>query len=317
MTIALVTGATGFVGPHLVDHLTASGDTAIGSDPANPESRGPDLLDFDGWRDLVASASPDVIYHLAGWSDVGASWSNPRQVWRVNTEGTMAVLEAAAAANVGRVIIISSADVYGPLDPASMPILDDQPTNPASPYGASKAAAEVLAHQFHRAHDLDVVIARPFNHIGPGQAPGFVVPAFARRIAEAELAGGGEVRHGDLSARRDFTDVRDTVRAYRLLAERGVPGRSYNICTGHDVAVSETLEHLRSMATVEITTSIDESLLRPIDVPVHRGSAERLHHDTGWTPTIPLDQTLADVLDDARRRVAAEHAATSSPQEQP
>ncbi len=303
VTIALVTGATGFVGPHLVDHLVASGDTVIGSDPSDPTGRGPDLLDFDAWHQLIGEVSPTVIYHLAGWSDVGASWHHPRQVWRVNTEGTLAVLEAAGAAGVDRVVMISSADVYGPLDPACMPILDDQPPNPASPYGASKAAAEILCLQFNRAHDLDVVIARPFNHIGPGQSPNFVVPAFAYRIAEAELAGGGEVRHGDLSARRDFTDVRDTVRAYRLLAEDGVPGRTYNICTGHDIAVSETLEQLRSMATVDISTSVDPSLLRSIDVPVHRGSARRLNDDTGWTPTIPLDQTLADVLDDARARV--------------
>ncbi len=320
VAIALVTGATGFVGPHLSAHLADCGDTVVGSDPTDPTRRGPDLLDFDGWRDLLAEVSPTVVYHLAGWSDVGASWRNPRQVWRVNTEGTLAVLEAAAAAGVERVVMISSADVYGPLDPASMPILDDQPVKPASPYGASKAAAEVLGVQFDRSHDLDVVIARPFNHIGPGQSPSFVVAAFAHRIAQAELDGGGEVRHGDLSARRDFTDVRDTVRAYRLLAERGTPGRTYNICTGHDIAMSETLEQLRSMATVDITSSVDESLLRPIDVPVHRGSARRLHQDTGWTPTIPLDQTLADVLDDARRRVVVENAATNpttaDPQEQ-
>ncbi len=320
VAIALVTGATGFVGPHLVAHLRACGDTVTGSDPADPQHRGPDLLDFEGWRELVATAAPTVIYHLAGWSDVGASWTNPRQVWRVNTEGTLAVLEAAAAGGVARVVIVSSADVYGPLDPATMPILDEQPTNPASPYGASKAAAEVLSLQFNRASDVEVVIARPFNHIGPGQSPSFVVPAFAQRIAQAELDGGGVVRHGDLSARRDFTDVRDTVRAYRLLAERGVAGRTYNICTGHDVAMSETLEQLRSMASVEVTTSIDESLLRPIDVPVHRGSARRLHNDTGWSPMIPLDQTLADVLDDARQRLATQPettlSTTAKPQEQ-
>ncbi len=144
------------------------------------------------------------------------------------------------------------------------------------------------------------MIARPFNHIGPGQSPRFVVPAFAHRIAEAERAGGGELVHGDLTARRDFTDVRDTVRAYRLLAERGVPGRTYNICTGHDVAMSEILDTMRAMATVEVTTAVDPALLRPIEVPVNRGSAQRLHTDTGWTPTIPLEQTLTDVLTEAR-----------------
>ncbi len=303
MATALVTGATGFVGPHLVRHLIDSGDRVVGSDPHDGRSPGPDLLDFEGWRALVGSVRPDVIYHLAGWSDVGASWNAARQVWRANTEGTLGVLEAADAAGVARVVLVSSADVYGPLDPADMPILDEQPTAPASPYGASKLAAEVLAQQFQRNSSIDVVIARPFNHIGPGQSPRFVVPAFAYRIAAAELAGGGEVTHGDLSSRRDFTDVRDTVRAYRLLAERGVPGRTYNICTGHDVAVSETLERLRAMSTVTITTSIDPSLLRPIEVPVHRGSARRLIDDTGWTPTIPLEQTLSDVLDDARASV--------------
>lgn len=301
-------------------HLAECGDAAVGSDPNDSTGRGPDLLDFDGWRNLVAEVAPTVIYHLAGWSDVGASWNDPRTVWRVNTEGTLAILEAAAAANVERVVIISSADVYGPLDPASMPIPDEQPPNPASPYGASKAAAEVLALQYHRSHDVDVVIARPFNHIGPGQSPRFVVSAFAHRIAEAEVAGSGEVRHGDLSPRRDFTDVRDTVRAYRMLAERGVPGQTYNICTGHDIAVSETLEQLRSLATVEVTTSTDPDLLRPVDVPVHRGSARRLQEDTGWIPSIPIDQTLADVLDDARAFVATQNDRSTepaSPQEQP
>ncbi len=300
-----MTGASGFVGPHLIRHLVDAGDTAVGSDLNDPTRPGPDLLDFEGWATFIKDVGPDVVYHLAGWSDVGASWSAARQTWRVNTEGTLAVLEGAEAAGVDRLVLISSADVYGPLDPAAMPILDDQSPNPASPYGASKLAAEILAQQFQRNAHLDIVIARPFNHIGPGQSPRFVVPAFAHRIAEAELAGGGEIVHGDLGARRDFTDVRDTVRAYRLLAERGVPGRTYNICTGHDVAIKEMLDAMRSMATVEVTTKVDPSLLRPIEVPVNRGSARRLGDDTGWVPTIPLEQTLADVLAEARTLVAA------------
>lgn len=315
MATALVTGASGFVGPHLLDHLISQGDEVIGVDRRGPGPddrhrahlrQGPDLLDFDGWQQLLCDIKPEVIYHLAGWSDVGGSWQAGREVWRVNTEGTMSILMGARAAGAQRVVLISSADVYGQVPAAEMPIRDDRVPNPASPYGASKAAAEVLARQFITGFDFDVVIARPFNHIGPGQSPNFVVPAFAFRIAEAERQGGGEVRHGDLSARRDFTDVRDTVRAYRLLAQHGHCGQTYNICTGQQIQIADMLERLRALARVTVTTSVDPSLLRPVEVPLHQGSAQRLIDHTGWAPTIDLSQTLSDVLDDARARLAAQ-----------
>ncbi|MFT7601401.1 MAG: GDP-4-dehydro-6-deoxy-D-mannose reductase [Acidimicrobiales bacterium] len=296
---ALVTGAAGFVGPHLLQHLAEMGDDASGTDLAD----GPDLLDSEGWRQLVADRSPDVIYHLAGWSDVGRSWNSPAMAWRVNTEGVISVLEAARANEVGRVIVVSSADIYGIVAPDQLPITEDSPCQPRSPYGASKEGAEALARQYHRGRGLDVVIARPFNHIGPGQGLSFAAPAFAHQIAQCEQKSGGVVTHGDLSPRRDLTDVRDVVRAYRLLATAGRAGQTYNICSGADTAMSSLLNQLIALADVPIDTMTDAKLLRPVELPVLRGSHDRITSDTGWKPERPLNETLRDVLDDARQRL--------------
>jgi len=296
---ALITGATGFVGPHLVAHLESEGDDVNGIG----HSDGPDLLDGEGWNELVARAAPDVIYHLAGFSDVGASWRSPREAFRLNAEGTMSVLEAARLNNVHRVVVVSSADVYGIASPASLPLTETAPIQPRSPYGASKQAAEALAQQYNRGWGLDVIVVRPFNHIGPGQSSNFFAPAIASKIARAELAGGGEVTHGDLSPERDITDVRDVVRAYRLIATAGRSGATYNVCTGKAVAMSSILDDLIGAATVPISTAPDPDLIRPVDLPVLRGSFEALQRDTGWEPSIELNQTLADVLSDARLRI--------------
>ena len=296
---AFITGAAGFVGPHLRAHLEAAGDSVMATDT----DTGPDLLNHDGWRDLISTAAPEVIYHLAGWSDVGASWQSPLEAFRVNAEGTMAVLEAARLAGVDRVVVVSSADVYGIASPASLPLTEDAPVQPRSPYGASKEAAEAVARQYHRGWGLDVIVVRPFNHIGPGQSPRFVAPAIAAKIAAAEAAGGGEVTHGDLSPERDFTDVRDVVTAYRLIAERGRAGATYNVCSGRAVAMSTILDHFVDMSTVPVTTKPDPALIRPVDLPVLRGSHAALTADTGWEPSIDLSDTLAVVLNDARSRI--------------
>jgi len=303
---ALVTGAAGFVGPHLSRALEASGDEVVGLDQSN----GPDLLDGDRWVDTFQHHTPDVVFHLAGWSDVSGSWQQPVRTFQVNALGTLSVLEAARQAKVSRVVLISSADVYGPVSPDRQPITEVHPPQPRSPYGVSKQAAEALGLQYHRAHGLDVVIVRPFNHLGPGQSPQFAAPAFALQIAAAERAAaegeaGGEILHGDLSARRDLTDVRDVVRAYRMLAVSGEPGEIYNVCSGTAVAMSDVLDMLVAQATVPIRRVLDPARLRPVELPVLQGSHAKLTEATGWEPEIPLARTLADVLADARQRSGA------------
>lgn len=299
---ALITGARGFVGPHLVAHLEGCGDEIIPLDLGS----GPDLADTDAWIATVAEIEPDVIYHLAGLSNVGQSWNQPIATFAVNTMGTVSILEAARLAGTGRVILISSADVYGTVTPDVLPLTEGHPVQPRSPYGASKQAAEAAAQQYWRGHGVDTVIARPFNHLGPGQSPQFAAPAFAKQIAEAEHSGQTELRHGDLSPHRDLTDVRDVVRAYRLLAEHGSPGEVYNVCSGQTVSMQHLLDAMLSLSTAAIRQSVDQSLIRPVDLPVLRGSYAKLRTATGWEPEIHLDETLAAVLTDARERQAVD-----------
>jgi GDP-4-dehydro-6-deoxy-D-mannose reductase len=296
---ALITGAGGFVGPHLVDHLRRQGDVVVPVDVGN----GPDLRDHRAWAALVRSERPEVIFHLAGLSDVGASWHDPQATFEVNLMGTVSVLEAARLAGTGRVVVISSAEVYGVVATDELPIVEDHPLVPSSPYGASKQAAEDVARQYHRGHGLETVIARPFNHIGPGQSTRFAAPAFADQIAAAERRGGpATLRHGDLTPERDLTDVRDVVRAYRLLAESGRPGEVYNVCSGRSTSMATVLETLLELTGAAVTTETDPARIRPVEVPVQRGSPARLAATTGWRPTIDLRASLSGVLDDARRR---------------
>jgi len=303
---AIVTGATGFVGPYLVKHLESHGDDVVGVST----SSGPNLLDQEGWAELLASVRPDVVYHLAGWADVGGSWQNPHTAFRINAEGTMNVLLGARPIPGIRVILVSSADIYGTVTPNELPLTEDSPVKPRSPYGASKEAAEAIARQCNRGFGVDTLIARPFNHIGAGQSTKFAASAFAHKIAQCELEGGGTVTHGDLSPRRDILDVRDVVRAYRLLAEHGTSGGTYNICSGNDTQMTDLLRMLIDNANVPIRTLTDPDLIRPIELAVHRGSYDRLAAATGWQPEIKLSETLADVLAHARISVAAEAADT-------
>jgi GDP-4-dehydro-6-deoxy-D-mannose reductase len=300
----LITGAQGFVGRHLTTHLEACGDEVIGVDRV-PD--GIDITDADAIRKLIADIEPRAIYHLAGWADVGGSWKAPVEAFRVNAEGTLNVLSAAAEAGVERVLAVSSADVYGKVDPSELPLTEDSPLRPASPYAASKVAADYLGLQAWLGNGLPVLRVRAFNHLGPGQTDKFVAPAIASRIARAELGEGSDVLPiGDLSARRDFTDVRDVVRAYRLLMEHGEPGEVYNVCSGVDLAVQDLADQLLAQARIPLRFETDPALLRPVEVPVLRGSYQRLERATGWKPEIPISQTLTDLLEDWRNRVAAE-----------
>ena len=296
---AIVTGAHGFVGPYLTSHLEAKGDEVVGIDHEV------DITDPSAVRSRFADELPDVVYHLAAASHVGDSWSAPAQVVRINTEGSLNVLLAAVEAGVERVVLIGSAEEYGHVTPEQLPITEDTPLRPVSPYGASKAAAEMLSSYIVRGRDLPVVCVRPFNHLGPGQSDRLVASTLAQQVARNELDGGDEILAGDLSPKRDFSDVRDVVRAYRLLAEKGRPGEAYNVCSGRAVAIRELADILIGLSTRPMKVQLDAERLRPVDVPILHGDNSKLVRDTGWQPEIPLEQTLADLLEWWRAHEAA------------
>lgn len=294
---AFVTGGRGFVGSWLVDHLRRSGDHVVAVD------REVDVTDAVAIADAVASARPDAVYHLAAFAHVGRSWDERSEVTRVNVVGTAAVLDACRRCPTPpRVLLVSSAEVYGVVPAERQPIGEDEPMAPVTPYAASKAAAEQLAVQAALGDDLPVVRVRPFNHIGPGQSDAFVVAALAARIVAAERDGAGTVTVGNLSARRDMTDVRDVVRAYRLLVEHGDQGSVYNVCSGRAVAIEELARGLMALASGDLQLQVDPALVRPTDVPVVQGDRRRITAATGWAPEVPLDETLQAVLDDWRQR---------------
>jgi GDP-4-dehydro-6-deoxy-D-mannose reductase len=296
---ALVTGSDGFVGRHLVRFLEDEGDDVVGVDRVDVDITQADEVDA-----LIARVRPEVVYHLAGDSDVGGSWQNPVETFRANAEGTLNVLTASMNGGVERVVAVSSADIYGRVTEEELPLREDAPLRPVSPYAASKVAADYLALQSYLGHGLAVIRARPFNHIGPGQRAQFVAPALAERIARNELEGIEEVPVGNLAPRRDFTDVRDVVRAYRLLALRGTPGEAYNVCRGEDIAVRDLAVRLVGLAHKPMKLVPDPALQRPVDIPVLRGDPTKLRAATGWTPEIPLEDTLADLLDEWRMSIA-------------
>jgi GDP-4-dehydro-6-deoxy-D-mannose reductase len=264
---------------------------------------GIDIVDADALTDAVVAAKPEAVYHLAGAADVGGSWSAPRETFAANALGTLNVLEASREAGAERVLAVTSADVYGRVTEAELPLAEDQPLRPVSPYAASKVAADALAQQAWLGHRLPVVRVRAFNHLGPGQSDRFVAPSLAARIARNERDGGDEVPIGNMTPLRDVTDVRDVVRAYRLLMEEGEPGAVYNVCRGSAVSVEQIARALLGMAARPMRLVSDPALQRPVDIPVLVGDNRALRRATGWEPTIPLEQTLSDVLADWRARL--------------
>jgi GDP-4-dehydro-6-deoxy-D-mannose reductase len=297
----VVTGSSGFVGRYLVRHLAEGGDEVTGLD----RHSGIDVTDAEAVRSFFARHRPDAVYHLAAVSHVGSSFSAPLGVFRVNAEGALNVLRAALDAGASRVLLVGSADEYGTVAAEDLPITEDTPLRPLSPYGASKVAAEFLGLQAHLGEGLPVIRVRAFNHTGAGQPEGFLVPALARRIAAAERQGAKEVKVGSLDPVRDFTDVADVVRAYRLLVERGEPGEVYNVCAGRGWSVGELAERLLRRARHSMELVEDPDLVRPVDVPRLVGDNTRLRAATGWAPEIPLDDTLAAVLDHWRARLSS------------
>ena len=293
-----VTGARGFVGPHLVAHLEESGDDVLGLDRHGPDPF--DVTDASQVRSRLTDARPEVVYHLAALSHVGDSWDSPMTSFRVNAEGTLNILNTCAALGTERVVVVLSSEEYGRVDAADLPLTEGAPLRPVTPYGAAKCAADLLALQAFLGEGLPTVRVRPFGHTGPGQSPRFVVPALATRIARAEHEEHDEIPVGSLDAVRDLSDVRDVVRAYRLLAEHGEPGEVYNVCSGTGVSVREVADRLIARARRPIELVTDPELVRPVEVPRLVGDNSRLRTATGWSPRYSLDETLADVLEDAR-----------------
>ena len=289
---SLITGGRGFVGTWLAEHLSELGDEVVRIDQEV------EITDLDALLAAVRAAAPDAIYHLAALTHVGQSWDEPLRVLEVNVIGTAALLAAARECGTDpRVLVTSSAEVYGPVtDPDRLPLREGSPTAPLTPYAASKLATEAVVTQAFLGHGQQVITVRPFNHVGPGQAPSFAVSALAKRIVDAERSGARSIPVGNLSARRDFTDVRDVVRAYRLLVESAPAGEVYNVCSGRDVSIDEIADSLIALAGSPLELETDPSLVRAVEVPVLRGDPAKLHDATGWKPEIPLEQTLADVM---------------------
>jgi GDP-4-dehydro-6-deoxy-D-mannose reductase len=287
----LVTGSSGFVGAWMLRHLDAVGDEVVTLDDTL------DIGDRDALIDAVVAAAPDAICHLAAQASVGTSWSEPVATFSVNALGVLHLLDAIAACAVWpRVLLVSSAEVYGQVDPVDLPLGEDRLFAPSSPYAASKAAAELLGLQAWLGRGIEVVRARPFNHTGPGQRPDFVVPSLARQVVEVGRRGLPALEAGNIEVRRDITDVRDVVRAYRLLLERGEPGVAYNVCRGESVSIAEVAQRLLALAGLDVPVRVDPGRVRPVDLPDLRGDGTRLASRTGWSPAIGLDEMLGAVL---------------------
>ena len=311
----LVTGTEGFAGSHLAEHCLAMGDEVWGTvHPGNRCSNLTPILDRLVLRagDVASPAFPrsvmrdarfDLVFHLAAITFVPDAEREPARTYEVNLLGGLNVLEAVRTESPGtRVMLASSAEVYGNVRPEAMPLRENASVNPNNIAAAAKAALEVVARPFVETYKLSVVIARPFNHTGPRQRPDFVCSSFAEQVAQIENGGQPVIRVGDLRPKRDFSDVRDVVRGYRLLALKGRPGEVYNLSSGHSVCVREILDTLVTMSRVQARVEVDASRVRAIEVPDVYGSYEKFEKETGWKPEIPLEKTLRDLLNWHRDR---------------
>lgn len=300
---ALVTGASGFVGRSLAEHLEASGDEVfrLNRSATSAGSHRADIQDGSELCRTVRGIRPEAVYHLAAISYGPAARDDIATATAVNIGGTLNLLEACRhLAEPPTVLIPSSSEVYAP---KLAPLTELDPTGPTGPYGATKLAQEALALAYHHAGTLNVAIARAFNHIGPGQRSEFVVPAFAGQLARIAAGAAPPVMHvGNLDAIRDFTDVRDVVRAYRLILGGNHTGEPLNVASGVGVKISDLLATLVDIAGIDVHVEVDPSRVRTREQSVVVGDASRLREATGWRPTVPLRQTLEDAWGDARAR---------------
>lgn len=312
---ALITGITGFAGGHLAQILLDRGDEVYGvarDEGAGLEhlSRGitPVIADLQApavIESLLEDIRPDAIYHLAGQAFVPTSWEDPWSTLENNIRPQLNILQAMVRQkSKARLLVVASNQVYGHIHPNQLPVNEDTPLRPDNPYGVSKVTQDILALQYHLSHGIDVLRARPFNHIGPRQNPVFVAASFARQIALIEAGQRDPVIYvGNLEARRDFTDVLDVMRAYALLVEHGDPGEAYNIGTGRAYSIQYLLEVLLSYSRVEIRIEQDPSRMRPSDIPVIYADNSKLRAKTGWEPVHKFEDSLKRVLDYWREEV--------------
>jgi len=306
----LVTGAGGFVGPHLARALAARGAAVHGMGLGGPPASFPLAswceLDLAGGGELagaIAAAKPDAIVHLAGQSSAAVSFQDPEGTFRANVTGTWRLLDAVReAAPRARVLVVGTSEVYGPIEPGTR-VAETAAFAPVSPYALSKAAADRLSAAYADEHGLDVVRVRPFGHAGPGQAPRFVIAAWAQQVAEIECGRSEPVlRVGNLEVTRDISDVRDIVEGYCALLERGGRGEVYNLCRGEGVRLASVVSDLAALARVPVRIEVDPERLRPADLPYLVGEPRRAREECGWQVRIPFERTLRDVLEDWRGR---------------
>lgn len=316
MNRVLVTGASGFVGTHLVDLLLANGvevwGTARRRGPHLLSSMNPnvnwcemELLDLEGIKDVLRRSQPDCVIHLAGQSNVRKAWDEKANTFEFNVIGTINLLEAVRdVAPQARVVTIGSSEEYGVVQNPDTPIREDVLPNPLSPYGISKLNVSLLAKLYANTYGVHVIHARPFNHIGPKQSIGFVTTDIAKQIVSIERGlQENPIGVGNLEAKRDFTDVRDIVRAYWELAQKGTIGDTYNVCSSKGVEISHIVYELAKRSLEDIQIVPDLNKFRPVDVPIYVGDNSKLLRDTSWQPLIDLEQTLDDIIEDWRIRL--------------
>lgn len=304
---ALIIGGAGFVGGYLIHELAQAGWEvhATHLPTEKIESRECvfhilDILEPDSVSAVLDKIRPDTVFHLAAQSSVALSWKKPQLTADINVKGTINVLEAARSADNGnmRILLIGSGEEYGFIRRDACPISEDEVLRPGNIYAATKACQGMLGEIYFRAYKMNIVMVRAFNHSGPGQLPMFVISDFCRQIAEIESGRRApEISVGNLSAMRDFTDVRDVVRAYRLLAEKGVSGRTYNVGRGRAVPVQEILDTALSMAECSIKVKKDPAKMRASDIPVIEPDVSGIFADTGWKAEISINRTISDTLD--------------------
>lgn len=293
---ALITGSLGFVGKYLREELENNGYEVTGLD-IRPGDRTiqADLLNYEQICQIVQDEQPDAIFHLAGQADVGRSWKIPQTTMEINIVASINLMEAVRAAKLPiRMVLIGSSDQYGNLGAAGADVREELEMKPQSPYAISKRAQEEMAKLYAKSYGMDICMTRSFNHGGAGQRPGFMIPDFASGIVKIERGESESLSVGNLTSRRDFTHVRDVVRAYRLIAEKGQRGEVYNVGSGKTYSAQEVLDLLRSMAECDIPVQQDPARMRPSDTPVICCNHEKLTRDTGWEPV----NTIADVLCD-------------------